>query len=191
MAKPFHVLFLDFDGPLFPDRVINLDNRNRDGNPQLEALRATIHAEGNTFGAYLLSYWKMDECAVGSLMDLYAKVPYQIVVSSSWRELYSRESIHALLHVNGLEVPLHPDWTIGDDVLGTTRLGLISVWLSQHHAVDHYAILDDKLSLPCFEQDPDWRHLKIDPNKVIIVDVEVGLTTDSSAQLHQLFQDPQ
>ena len=96
-----HIVFLDFDGPLFPEKVLLLAENNED-NFMLKELN--LHP--------MVTYWKMEPCIIAMLNQLYEIRPYFIVVSSSWGTLHSKEQIEILFASNGLTVPLHENWKL-------------------------------------------------------------------------------
>lgn len=130
------VLFLDFDGPLFPDRLINMSL----GTPY----------PGNVPLHPFVSYWEMDITSVRMLNFLYSVYQFDTVVSSSWIMLHGREQIEELFRVNGLNLVLHSDWqTNPDQNRSTTRVMEIYSWLERNRNEDtwhDHIILDDPAS---------------------------------------------
>lgn len=184
MDKLDKILFLDFDGPLFSDRVIlhHKDNESLK-NPTMLDFFNTLNKNGDTFAATCLSYWKMDDCAVNILNKLMQISPFKTVISSSWRELCSLESIQYLFELNGLNLDIHDDWMTETNhinnhwgVEGHDRLIQIKRWIELHKdEICDYVILDDVLSGGSLINESKLKSLQINPERVIIVDHNIGL----------------
>jgi hypothetical protein len=181
------ILFLDFDGPLFSDRVIKFHSQNSYTNDTLRKFNNRCIDNGDTFGAKTTSYWKMDEVAVGMLNTLMDISNFRVVVSSTWRQLFSRESIEYLFLLNDLRVVLHDDWC--------TRLREnINMYESQYsrhnrrteieeyisrHSIEEYVILDDPSSGMDLTE-----HKQQD--RVVLVNPSIGMELEHYSQLRDL-----
>ena len=129
------VLFLDFDGPLFPERA-NVFHTNKFPVPK-EITEVDIKG--------IISYWKMDPIAVTMLNSLMELHQFDTVVSSSWRIVVDKPSILALFKANNLNLELHKDWETRSITGG--RGVEIKDWLGRHPEYkNRYVILDDPWS---------------------------------------------
>ncbi len=170
------VLFLDFDGPLFPDRYIKYDPDNRRPYP------------GAAKMPQIVDYWKMDPMSVQMLNFLHDLYPFTTVVSSSWKRFCDRKQVEDLFAVNGLMLNLYdhdlewstPDWKTNYEpgmyynhnyATGDKRSREIKMWIEAHDHPD-YLILDDPWSGSSLDSD-----LEIDNNRVIMVDPDVGISS--------------
>lgn len=156
-----HIVFLDFDGPLFPEKILLLAENN-DDNSMLSELN--LHP--------MATYWKMEPCIIAMLNQLYELRPYFIVVSSSWANLHSKEQIETLLATNGLTVPLHEDWKI--ELEKITKPESISNWLNSHKIAD-YMIIDDEESGEDFTELKTIDKYKLNKSKVMLLSPEDGV----------------
>lgn len=181
------VLLLDFDGPLWSDRVIKFHPENKDKHPKMEHLRNKMIEFGDTFVAATLTYWKMDEVAVGMLNHLMEVKPFKTVISSSWRELCSKETIQYILFMNNLKLDLHHDWLTDIRPAGfsygskaySDRLSDVHRWIVQHKdEISDYVILDDPSSGGSLTDDKLVKQVGLDPSRVVIVNEEVGMEID-------------
>lgn len=123
-----NVLFLDFDGPLFPYNK----NDNQPPKPKELDIHPFIH------------YWQMDESAVSLLNELRLTHPFKTIISSSWNRLCSVDSMKKLFEVNGLNLDLHDDPIARKRVVyhDWSRADHIKFWLTNNFVKD-YIILDD------------------------------------------------
>lgn len=170
-----NVIFLDFDGPLFPDRIIRFHPDNKHPYPGKLKVNSPLVA-GN------LTYWRMDPVSVGILNNLYAIHPFEIVVSSSWNRFCELDFIEELFHINGIDIPFHQDWCPSRIGVRAARLREIQCWLEDHPEVLNSIIIDDPWSGPCvdaFEQQydsyPEDIKNRIPKENIIIVDPTLGL----------------
>ena len=141
-----NILFLDLDGPAFPEAVICHDPDNRKPYPGKM-----------DFGD--LSYWKMCERIKNMWVHLYNVFDFEVVVSSTWRVHYPKpEYFYDLFNANGL--PLNPhtdrctpkiksdrysDFGPYGNSYGSNckRASEIFNWLQLHPEVKNYVIIDD------------------------------------------------
>ena len=179
-----NILFLDFDGPLFSDRVINHHPDNCLSSPRLDYLKGFTSCNGDTFGAKVLTYWKMDETAVGMLNKLMKLNPFETVVSSTWRSLFGRLSIEELFRVNDLNLVLHDtQWCTELDISSSRnymshddRLIQIYRWINaRKDEILDYAILDDPMSGGSLSSDNMVESLGLKSKNVILVDPNIGI----------------
>lgn len=137
-----NIIFLDFDGVVNtiywsqgPDGVYN-QNAFKSGHQELN-----------------------NKQAIGWLNELYNTIPYDIVVSSTWRLGMSVEELQQLLIKSGF----HPDiQVIGKTpILHTERGEEIQQWIDENNFTGNFIIIDD---------DSDMCHLKhrlVQPNSYI------------------------
>jgi hypothetical protein len=190
------ILLLDFDGPLWSDRVIRYHPDNNDNNhPTLINLREKMIENGDTFVARIVTYWRMDDTAVGMLNNIMKIQPFKTVVSSSWRDLCSKETIEHIFAINNLQLDLHDDWHTELSPTGHSteskmyedRLIQCQRWIKKHQdEIDDYVILDDPGSGGSLISDSMCESVGIDPDKVVIVNYEIGLEIDHYLEIHNI-----
>ena len=94
----------------------------------------------------MCGYWKMDPVAVELLNSIYDITQCECVISSSWREICSKNDIQALFDLNGLRLPFHDDWETPRVLLSHHRGEEILSWVEDHPEVTKWiAVDDDKL----------------------------------------------
>lgn len=178
------ILFLDFDGPLWSDRVIRHHKDNHHQNDTLRKLQNKMKENGDTFAAAITSYWRMDETAVHMLNKIMDVQVFKTVVSSSWREFCSRETIEYIFELNDLNLVLHDDWCTTIPVSGGAygvqvsrdRLSIVNDWIVSHKdTILDYAILDDPGSGGSLISPGLVRSIDLDPDNVVIVNPEIGM----------------
>jgi len=150
MNKP--VLFLDFDGPLFPDNIIHV------GKP--------IEEYPGKLGLHpFITYWEMSNTSVRQLNALYEIYQFDTVVSSTWKDYVCKEQVEELFKANGLKLQLHDRWSTAVQPMRRSayRVNEISWWLDEHTitvndimACPAHIILDDPWSGNTLEDD-GWR----------------------------------
>jgi len=186
-----NILFLDFDGPLWSDRVTEFHPDNLDlDHPRRGIIHDTMVLNGDTFIAQILTYWKMDDIAVGMLNTLAELYTFKTVVSSSWREICSRDTIECIFKQNNLNITLHSHWATDShrdplDVHVTDRLLQIKRWIDQYD-VRNYAIVDDPESGEALNDPNMVTQYGLDPNNVIIVDPSIGLELKHYYRMRQI-----
>ena len=169
------VLFLDFDGPLFPERHIPHSRSIREYPGKLG-----LHP--------FINYWEMDRTSVRQLNALYSMYDFDTVISSSWQNYVDLPQIQELFRVNGLDLHIHPDW--GTELewnegnpLGrrsSNRARNIGEWLDAHAInsnVPSHIILDDPQSGSSLDE-VDLAHIGVDPASVHMVNPDVGIDSD-------------
>lgn len=156
-----HIVFLDFDGPLYPEKILLLPENNED-NTMLKELN--LHP--------MVTYWKMEPSIIAMLNQLYEIRPYFIVVSSTWANLHSKDQIETLLATNGLNVPLHADWKI--DLDNGKKSPHIKNWLDNHKIAD-YMIIDDDESGDEFNKVEYIERMNLNKNNIILLSPEDGV----------------
>ncbi len=135
-----NVLFLDFDGPLFPSRTIQWHPDNRARTYPGTVLKGLSNPHSPR-------YWKMDEISVDMLNELYKVYAFDTVVSSSWRRVCSLEFIEELFQVNGLNLTLHEDWDTPTRTFRNCRRSEeINEWMEAHPDVEDCMVIDDRSS---------------------------------------------
>ncbi|PPD51455.1 MAG: hypothetical protein CTY12_07830 [Methylotenera sp.] len=111
------VIFLDFDGPMIPNRAFFLPNQTP-------------------------IYSIFDPCAVGMLNRLIALSDAKLVISSTWSSK-GIDVCKEVLDKNGVEGDIHPDWTTPKR-LTSSRTMEIGWWLADHSNVVDWVALDDE-----------------------------------------------
>lgn len=139
------ILFLDFDGPIFPEKIHLYPQNNGDVCSQV-CKELNLHP--------FVAYWYADPFAIAILNELKKETNYKLVISSSWADLHEKEELVNLLNKNGLNYDLHDDWKTPRNK-GETRQEQINNWLLNHPEIEHYFIFDDTKSAPeLFVRDP-------------------------------------
>ena len=171
------ILFLDFDGPIFPEKIHTY--------PENQGLYSADKCSMLGLHPYV-TYWKADPDAIDMLNVLYDVHKYKLVISSSWADdwLHQREHIENVLQANGLVYDLHEMWRTPRDQ--HTRSEQIAHWLSMNPDVgDRYVILDDVVSGRELSDDTSVAAVGLNPNNVILVDVESGMTRRDYDRINQ------
>lgn len=139
------IIFLDFDGVV-----------------------ETIYWEKAEDGTWSMNIHKSNpqglnnKQAIGWLNELYKKVPYNVVVSSTWRKFYSLQSLQHLFIQSGF----NPDIKIIDTtpILHQQRGYEIQQWLDDNKFNGEFIIIDD---------DSDMCHLL---DHLVRTDCQLGFT---------------
>jgi hypothetical protein len=160
------IIFLDFDGPLFSTRAM-LFPENKLHAKMPEHLKDVLHP--------FISYWRMDPIAVTMLNQAIEITNAEVVISSTWRELHTKEEILALFDVNGLKVVLHDHWcTPRNTESGShltkyhphrSRFEEIQDWLNEHPEIVKWVSIDDDTSIKQF---PQKHRVLVDDNNGIM-----------------------
>ena len=157
MQKP--VLFLDFDGPLFPERVIGMGK-------SISAYPYKLHP--------FINYWEMDATSVRQLNALYEIYQFDTVISSSWRHFIDDEQTRDLFTANKLNLHIHADWRTPSR-MSSYRVNEIAWWLDEYErkgVAPSHIILDDPWSGTYLDS---WKdHGLCEP---ILVNPEYGIST--------------
>lgn len=119
------ILFLDFDGVI--NTPIWANYKNKSGIEEFCCRRAT------PYDGYVNNYQ-----AICWLNKLYEETPFDIVVTSSWREMGNCEKY---LQNGGLNKNIK---IIGQIDLGNNRQQLIERWIKQNDFKGDFIILDDQ-----------------------------------------------
>jgi hypothetical protein len=163
------VLFLDFDGPIFPTKVFVLPENNG------QASRAVC--EELNLHPYV-TYWKADPISIAMLNKLYDFYPYDLVISSSWADdwLHQREQIESVLLKNELNYNMHKTWRTPRDTYDT-RHEQIAHWLKLHPEYgDKYIILDDTSSGAGLADKEEIERCGLNPKNIFLVNIDDGLS---------------
>jgi HAD domain in Swiss Army Knife RNA repair proteins len=135
------VIFLDFDGPIFPEKIhLFPQNQGKVANDACRKMDLHPH----------VMYWYADPFAIAVLNELRKVQPYKLVISSSWADdrLHQRHHIEEVLKVNGLEYDMHEDWRTPRNP-ELVRHQQIEQWLAGHPEITtNYLIFDDTKSAP-------------------------------------------
>lgn len=168
------VLFLDFDGPMFPENLIPHSRPISEYPGKLK-----LHD--------WITYWEMSVTSVRQLNALYEIYPFDTVVSSSWKHYVERVQVEELFEANGLHIHLHDQWRTPDR-FSSYRVNEISWWLDAYtrevageYICPAHIILDDPWSgsyLDQFETHGVTRPYLVDPNVGIDVDIYKFMKSD-------------
>jgi hypothetical protein len=167
------ILFLDFDGPLFPTRVIKYGQ----GPGVAEWVDRNFDSGHNA-----ITYCYMDNVAVGALNALHKVRPFDIVVTSTWAEFCTKNQIESLFVLNGLQPPLHTNWKARRMV----REEGITDWLKRNPGKD-YIVLDDPWSFPAIIDDVKMLECGFDLGVLIVVDPNIGLLMEDIERMYEIW----
>ena len=100
------------------------------------------------------------------------------VISSSWRQAFSREQIERVFrtaNVGFVAVGLHEKWETPNRLRRTDRIGEIESWLRHYHQGEPFVVLDDDYSGTSLTRiDDEGQHPLA--ARVVLCPVGVGLT---------------
>lgn len=173
-----NILFLDFDGPLFPDVVIKFHPFNRLEYPGNERFPGDI------------TYWKMSEVSVEMFNMLNDRFKFKTVVSSTWKRFIGKVQTEELFEMNGLRLQLHDDWSTKDlraiarmdDYYRCLRSTEIKEWIDRQK-VEKYLIVDDPWSGSSLDVDGT-----IPKHTIVMVNPDVGPSTDDYNAMHNIMR---
>jgi hypothetical protein len=181
-----NIIFLDLDGPAFPYATIRYHPDNGTPYPGDFEMGETV------------TYWRMCERFRHLWQHLSDTRNFKVVISSSWRKYYNKEScFHDLFTVNGLPLNLHEDWkTLNLKTSGygpyssgydsnCYRAAEISEWIVRHKEVNDFLILDDTESgFSLYSNGAGWDKVHdYMKNSIIMVDVDTGLSSGNIAKI--------
>lgn len=162
------VIFLDFDGPIFPTKSFLFPENNGEITKKI-CEELNLHP--------YVTYWKADPlsiCMLNKLFDLY---PYDLVISSSWADdwLHQKNQIESLLIKNELNYSLHKDWKTPRDKY-FTRHEQISHWLKLNpECGNNYIIIDDTSSGAGLADQKEIKNCGLKKENIFLVDIDEGL----------------
>lgn len=180
------ILFLDFDGPLFPDRIVAFHPGNHRNDESVLKMNKLLDSSNRC------DYIHADPVAIGMLNKLSESVDFQVVISSSWRAFASREAVECLFRINGLKLNLHEAWCTGFDPM-ISRMTEVAQWLRDHGSDEtDWIVLDDVLSGDfTVDQKALIEMLGEDaPSRCIIVDHEAGMQEADYNAIRRQWQVP-
>ncbi|NCQ52367.1 hypothetical protein GW796_10895 [archaeon] len=175
------VIFLDFDGPIFPNRVFLL--------PENSGKLAKENCEELNLHPYV-NYWKADPISIAMLNRLLTIYPYDLVISSSWADdwLHEKSQIEGLLIKNELNYNLHKTWKTPRDSYNH-RHEQIAHWLSLHPEYGNkYIILDDTSSGAGLADKKLTKEVKLNDNNIFLVDVDNGISHKEYLSIVKIMQ---
>lgn len=170
------IVFLDFDGPLFPKRIFLMEeNKGAVESKMCRKLNLYPH----------IHYWKMDQMAVG-MMNNFAEMGAEFVLSTSWSDLHELVDLENLLQVNGFTGKIHQDWKLDRVDMNLTRSQHVKIWLDQHpEYFDNYIMIDDDSSAPEIIKPDLLKMYGLDPKRIFAVDLDNGILM---RQYHQMMK---
>lgn len=172
-----NVIFLDFDGPLFPTKTCLFPENNEDNNFEK---RKEIGLNTDIY-----PIWKMDEFAVVALNRLYTYTPFDIVVSSNWGNGCSRDVVQKLFDANGITVPLAEGKAYRLEPLNLTRMERISDYIAVNR-VRNYIMIDDEDSCPDMKNPELVKDARLNPANLFCVDFDNGITLQNFKDMRTL-----
>lgn len=171
------ILFLDFDGPLFSNRIIRYHPGNTYMNPAVKFIRDQCERIDPVI-AQGVSYAYMDPASVGILNRLQDYHKFYTVISSTWRSFMDKRGVLELFKLNDLDLVLHDDWCTPFSN-SCVRMGDIYQWCSDRRGADYYdwIIIDDissgtTLGNPYLVEELFGEGTS---ERVVMVDEEIGL----------------
>lgn len=173
-----HIVFIDFDGPLYPNRCYLMEeNKGLISCDEARKLKLYPH----------IHYWKMDHMAVGMLNNM-AEMGAKFVLSTSWSELHDLPTLENLLRVNGFTGQIHPDWHLERKDKSLNRSQHVKLWLDSHpEYLDKYIMIDDQSSAPEIVKPDLLTMYGLDPKRIFAVDIDNGiLMSQYKAMMAQL-----
>lgn len=184
-----NVVFLDFDGPLYPNRALllkeNLPNFAKD------PIKINLSQELNLHP--FITYWKMDPIAVAMINHLSQKGCI-FVLSTSWISLHDFDTLQNLLTANGFIGKFHEDWSV--DIVKTSednienrfnRAQSIADWLSRHSEFHNkYLIIDDLLSAPEMAKPDLIKMYGLDYSRIFLADLDNGISLSTYKKMLNL-----
>lgn len=177
-----NILFLDLDGPVFPERVIKFHPLNTRDN---ETVRNFSKKHASPMYVDLIDYIHMDPIAVEMLNRLNEIHTFE-VVTSSWHHFLNDATIfEELFEINGLNLTLHRDW-ITPKKMSSYRINEVGWWI-QRHPDCNWAVLDDPLSGGYLASTRDVAEYGLDPRRCVIVNPLVGMEIEHYNQLQNIF----
>jgi len=162
-------VFLDFDGPIFPNKVFLFPENN---SPL--SLETCSKLDLHTY----VTYWKADPVAIAMLNKLFDYYPYDLVISSSWADewLHEKKHIQAVLDINGLNYTFHRQWKTPRDKYHE-RHEQIAHWLDNNPEYrEKYIIIDDVSSGAGLADKKAINKLGLNKNNIYLVDINEGLS---------------
>jgi hypothetical protein len=140
-----------------------------------------------------MGYWRMCERFINLWKHLTETRDFEVVISSSWRKYYNKEScFHDLFAMNnGLTLNLHDDWktvnlktnygpySSGYDDPSCYRASEISEWIQRHKEIENFLILDDAESgFSLYTEGEGWNKIhEFMRDEIIMVDFDAGLSS--------------
>lgn len=175
------VVFLDFDGPIFPSKVFLYPENNGEISAE-KCKELELHP--------YVTYWKADPNSIVMLNKLHEIYPYELVISSSWADdwLHKKQHIEGVLCINNLQYTFHNEWKTPRDKFHT-RHEQIGHWLKKNPNVDKYIILDDHSSGDSLADETSLNDENIKKDSVFLVDIHEGITYDIYQKMRKIIND--
>lgn len=189
-----NIIFLDLDGPAFPDATILYHPKQNQQYPGSDpALQQSI------------KYWAMCERFKHMWTHLTDTRDFQVVISSTWRKHYpTPNSFHDLFEQNGLVLNLHSDWatkSLTQNTYGAyssgysstkcTRAEEINLWILDHPELSEFIVLDDPESgRSLIPESIDWsmEHTYM-TNYIVLVDSDTGFGAVHIQRVNEITDD--
>lgn len=173
-----HVVFLDFDGPLYPHKVLLLPENQPNFHKSLPYLNRSRELNLHPY----INYWKMDPFAIAMLNNLAMK-DCVFVLSTSWISIHDFSTLDNLLKINGFKGKILEDWsvnikkTLGGLETRLNRAQSIAEWLSRHPEYQSkYIILDDLSSAPEMAKKDLMKMYGISNSRIFLADIDNGIS---------------
>lgn len=172
------VIFLDFDGPLFPKKSLTYPE-NIGENSTIKCQALDLH--------HSVKYWKMDSLCV-KIINYLCSFGIPIVVTSSWANpiFHSEEHITNLFIANDIKGKMHIDWNT--NFHSGNRIEQISKWLNEHPETQDYVVFDDVFSGKVFLDDNNFSGWSLNKDKIILVDFEEGISANNLSQAKEILK---
>lgn len=173
------IIFLDIDGPMIPYRM-RYDRKNHEIPKDLVDIDEKIK---NWVG-----YWKFDDISVSIINSICTHFDdVQVVISSSWRELFDYTFFEKLFELNGLKVEIHSNWMTplfgSGNPFRKSRGDHIRLWLDENNVDENFVIIDDPESGFGVDHFPSLR------DNVVFCNPEYGLGTPEFDKVLEILSD--
>lgn len=180
-----NVVFLDFDGPLYPHKILLLPENQPNFHKKLPYLNRARELNLHPY----INYWKMDPFAVAMLNNLAAK-GCVFVLSTSWITLHDFSTLDNILKINGFKGILLEDWSVNIkktiDGLESrlNRAQSIAEWLSRHPEYkSKYIILDDLSSAPEMAKKDLMQMYGLAYSRIFLADIDNGISLSTYKEI--------
>lgn len=178
-----NIIFLDLDGPAYPEVTIKFNPHNYLPYPGTESIDHPF-----------CKYWKMCERFVHLFTLIDKSRDFEVVISSSWRKLYPYpEVFYDLFKTNNVPLRLHKDWaTVSfNSKIGCSRADEIVFWLKEHPETTSFLIIDDILSGASLFYGGDlWNPThEFIKTRIVMIDPDLGIGTDNMHAVYDKTRD--
>jgi hypothetical protein len=156
-----NVIFLDIDGVMQPYATMQQGNQ-QDAIALRKQLAMFINPAIASLPAHTVRavYEDWSKVSIENLKNLLVKNTAKIVISSSWRECETIETIRTIFSIHGLDTYIHDVTPIF-----THRVTEVAAYIAQHPEIECFVIFDD---------DKFFRFEEYFPDNFVWCDDEIG-----------------